>query len=341
MNAAVLNAPATGHSVRRARAPIPVQPILDRLEKVVHVGSSLYALLKRVLMLVLERVAKVFKVNLDQRGLDEAGGRAEAAFEADATASGTAAVQEAAAQASQELNAWVQEIMNKPKEHWVQQFSGSPDAAPAFLAHSLDQLAAAIKQAKADHELSKQQLDAGIAAQAKKMGVEEDAVRALLQGGKGLPEGMAQADQGLKELADLAQKAETAAQHIVRLQLSFCDHCVAAMQVDPQQLGDIARGRAASIGDPQLWNAVELALAAGSSHEPNFDAKSVAPAQSPLNSAATGEGPLSSAVTQASRPSRSQRFSGPIDDDVKPPAHDFDDGGDENGGSAQRGPRQR
>jgi hypothetical protein len=332
---AMPSSPPAAVTGRRSRAPVPVQQLLDRLQQVVHVGSSLYALLKRVVLLVLQRMAGAFNVKLDQRGLDEAGGRGEAAFEADATgAPVAAAVQEAATAATLELNAWVQEIVNKPKDHWVEHFATSPEAAPAFLAHALSQLGSAIAQGKTVHDDAQQRLAAGVAEHAARIGVSESAVRALLADGKGLPEGLVQSDASLKDLAVLAEQAESAAQQVLRLKLSFCDHCVAAMQVDAAALGAIARSKADALGDPQLWAAVELALASRPSHEANFSVKQ---GQSPLNLSA-GEEPLTSAVSRAPRQSRSQRFGRSIvDDDIQPPVHDGDDEPEEAG----RGPRQR
>lgn len=277
---------AATRRMRLARAPVPLEPLLERLQKFTGAAGSIFALMRRIMLVILQRVAALFKVKLDHQGLDADGAAPTAAFEGDPDFQGP--VQEAASAAALQLNAFVQGALAMTQEGLARQMRELEIGAAAYLATSLDQLGAAATRASGEVARLEPQVEELLQGCASRLGVEAESLRALLTDGPLEETSPLAADADVRRLATSILELETARQQLVQIKMSFCDHCVAARHIDEEgNLGSIAKRKAAAFGDSSLVDAVELALAHRHNRKEGSLKNHYPETESPLNSART------------------------------------------------------
>lgn len=313
---------------RRIRVAVPLEPALQRLRGLLGGGSRLFALLKRVFLLVLGRVAQAFDVKLQHKGLDE-DGRAEADFEGDPPAA-----RQAARQAGLELSALVEKALELPLEHHAREMQDLGEGAEAYLSLSLDGIGEAIARTGKAWQQLQGETAALLASVGERLGVSPASLEELVRSGSESAARALGADPQAAELTEKFQQVERAGQQLVRLKLSFCDHCIAARQVDVDgRLASLANQKMALYGDASLRESVEFGLAQHPSGKQNEQNSGSFSGEMPLNSArpettAAKAAEAGTKLTTGGLPakgaalSRSQRFSGGPEDEP-PPSHDW------------------
>jgi hypothetical protein len=246
----------------RVRAPVPVQAMLSGLQQVSAVGTNIFALMRRIVLVILQRIARLFNVDVDHKGLADDNGRPEAAFTGDPDFPDN--VTEAAAAATQQLSSFVEEALTGGREGAVAKLTelSANGAATAYLAMTLDQFTGAMFATEAQIRGQEEPLARSLGEVAARLKVEPQALQDLIAGGSGsltLPD-----DPQLSELsAGYAQMAE-AKQQLVRLKVAFCDYCVAARELDEGgPIDSVAKQKAQLLGDADLLKAIEMAHAHG------------------------------------------------------------------------------
>lgn len=255
---------ATGRRLKSARAPVPLEPLVGRLQKVTGGIGNIFRLMKRIMLLVLQRVAAAFHVRLEHRGLNDEHAPAEAAFTGDPDIGDQVAA--AAQEARRELSQFVQEVLSDTAPSASERLKQVHQAggAPAYLSLALDELAAEMQRLREHIESQDGAIRAKLAEVAGRQKVDAGSLRELLVASRLAPLALltAPADPAISELASELGGLEDAKQRLVQLQLSYCDHCVAAHQIDAAgELGSVAKRKAQELADPSLLDAVQMALA--------------------------------------------------------------------------------
>ncbi|MEJ8837712.1 hypothetical protein [Ramlibacter sp. AN1133] len=283
--------------LRRSRAPVPLEPLLGRLQKFTGYGSRLFALIKRIVLLVLQRVARVFDVRLEHQGLETDQGPVDAGFTGDPDFPDRPAA--AAAQAVEEVSDFVDQVLNDGDKaagrRVAQVLKGG--GADAFLALWLDRLASEMKVARSSIDQKEGDLAEGLAGVSARLGVRAESLRQMLADGADQAKALvpSSTDPELNALASQVRALEEIKQRLLKLRSSFVDHCVAARQLDPDgELSAIANAKLTALGDSSLEEAVETA----SVHDQSSDSNTVHAIESTLNSPKTDAGEISKVISQ-------------------------------------------
>lgn len=324
--------PAAARRPLRSRAPVPLEPLLARLQQIAAVGSNIFALMRRVMLLILQRVARAFNVHVEHQGLAEEGSAPDASFTGDPDFSEDVAA--AANLATSELSAFVQDALTAGPDGAVARLSELKEkgGAVAYLSLTLDRVGQAMRKSQADIEAQERAMEERLADVAARLQLDPMKLRELLSTAHTTKVNMPE-DPDVADLAGHFRRLEDARKQLVQLKVTFCDYCVAARQLDEEgEIGTVAKRKAQELGDPSLLEAVEMALAHRHNGKENLPKNHIANGESPLNlsdSSAMQPMEAKDALAQAKPPARQgfrKRAYFVVDEETREGADpDFDD----------------